>query len=195
MAQSQSIPPFPENIDRRHFASWISGFADGEGCFVIAWKSAKARGAEPFFAIMLRSDDSPSLRLIQSFWQCGSIYVGKKVRTSQTKNAKLQTEFRVGKRSDLVNVVIPHFEQFPLIAKKSRDFLIWKEAVLFLDRQPKCANKSRLKPLSYAALQHYQSLVLALREQRQYVEPDRIQTLPLPPEPPPPKSLLDFLPD
>ena len=35
MSKSHSIiEPFPAHIDRRDFANWLSGFVDGEGCFV-----------------------------------------------------------------------------------------------------------------------------------------------------------------
>ncbi len=32
----------------------------------------------------------------------------------------------------LANIIVPHFDKFPLFAKKKNDYAIWREAVLFI---------------------------------------------------------------
>jgi len=40
--------------------------------------------------------------------------------------------FEVTKLNDLVNMIIPHFEQYPLQSAKSIDFQIWKKCVVLI---------------------------------------------------------------
>ncbi len=124
----KTITPFPENIDRNHFASWLSGFTDGEGCFYLGASNKGKRSTRfwPVFTIALRADDLAVLRKIQSFLQCGSIGLMKK----EGKNPNCQ--YAVFTNNDCANIIIPHFETHPLIAKKLRDFETWKKGVAIL---------------------------------------------------------------
>ena len=116
---------FPSNIDRGYFGSWLSGFVDGEGCFRLSVSCGYNRfRACTSFQINLRADDVEALFLIQSYWQCG--YVTHK------KKGKLGEDtcfFHVDRKQDLVETVIPHFEKYPLLAKKKNDFSIWCQGV------------------------------------------------------------------
>ena len=63
------ISPFPSEIDRHDFGNWLSGFCDGEACFVlqadIRHNGAACRAS---IRIELRDDDTEILYLIQSYW-------------------------------------------------------------------------------------------------------------------------------
>ena len=131
MATSHVIRPFPPEIDREAFGHWLSGFADGEACFFLNRRRtqreahhAHTLGAR--FIINIRADDEPVLRLIQSYWQCGNVGSQRGTRPDQTRYTRLQ----VYSWPEMAGVVVPHFDAFPLRAKKARDFLIWREAVL-----------------------------------------------------------------
>src|SRR5262249_33109350 len=52
----------------------------------------------------------------------------------KTVNGKPETRLIVAKAKDLVTSVIPHFERYPLRAKKAKDFAIWREGVNLLYR-------------------------------------------------------------
>ncbi len=131
MASHQHIPPFPDNIDRDHFGSWLSGFTDGEGCFRLYIDKRYGGIPNAEFAIALRADDHRALILIQSFWNTGFLRVrSMQQRTNNHRNAC----YNIYNKSDLYNVIIPHFERYPLLAKKRRDFEIWKEGVVLLYR-------------------------------------------------------------
>lgn len=120
------IEPFPSDIDRTTFGAWLSGFVDGEGCFYLALaKGRYCRTPKAEMAIQLRVDDAPVLRLIQSFWQCGRLN-----NVVHLRGVRLT----VSKIKDLSRIVVPHFDRFPLFAKKRKDFVIWKKAVEMLDQ-------------------------------------------------------------
>jgi hypothetical protein len=132
MPSDFSIDPFPENIDRQYFASWLSGFVDGEGCFTIVGPPARKIGRKFVrkfdslsFTIKVRDDDIEILKLIQSFLDCGRIFCRPAHKTTNPC-----ASFQVVKRIDLTRKIIPHFEKYPLLAKKRKEFLIWKDAVL-----------------------------------------------------------------
>ena len=43
-------------------------------------------------------------------------------------NKNTTVEFRVSTMNDLVNVIIPHFDKYPLITPKFADYLLFKQA-------------------------------------------------------------------
>ncbi len=123
MAASDPITPFPPDIDRDYFGAWLSGFTDGEGCFQL---TVDKRNLVPHanFIISLRKDDEKILQLIQSYLRCGTITF-KPLRPT----SKPLAVFSVGKITDLATIIVPHFERFPLIAKKVEDFWFWSQGV------------------------------------------------------------------
>lgn len=130
------IAPFPANLDRVAFGHWIAGFTDGEGCFSLYARVAPRRdrtGQTRFnfgasYAILLRRDDIAVLETIRSYFMCGRINLRPPVRPS----AKPAAAFSVRLPDQLNDIIVPHFDRFPLMAKKSRDFAIWKRGVSLL---------------------------------------------------------------
>ena len=180
MAKTNSIPPFPADIDRESFGHWLSGFTDGEGSFLLfaprMQHCKKKQWGRAEFRIALRSDDAGILRLIQSFFGCGHITNYHNQR-SKIPNAKPYSTFYVQNKGDLANIIVPHFEFFPLRAKKQKDFAVWKEAIAFIyslkkrpkDRQPGqrggfFANWTPLQTTRFLTMKD------ALRDVRKYVE-------------------------
>jgi hypothetical protein len=95
---------------------FITGFCDGESSFMV---HVESRGLNNYqiitsFSITLHEKDSLLLKNIQSFF--GSI--GKIYYIGST------AIFRVTKHSDIVNRLIPHFNSYPLLTKKSADFVL-----------------------------------------------------------------------
>lgn len=144
MAKTYHIEPFPFNIDRDKFGHYISGFVDGEGSFGLCqYDKGKYFLSKADFFLGVRADDIVVLKLIQSYWQCGSIYIGKP--NISVKNANPLAAYRIQRANELVKIVVPHFEKYPLYAKKKRDFEIWKEGVK-LQYQIK-TRKYRMQPV------------------------------------------------
>jgi hypothetical protein len=107
---------------------FITGFADAESCFYIeiSRRSSTRLGwqVRAKFQITLHVRDKALLNLIQSFFDdVGSISIDSKRST---------TKFTVSNINDLVNVIIPHFDQYDLQSAKNIDYLLWKQCVILI---------------------------------------------------------------
>jgi hypothetical protein len=203
MARAYSIPlPFPADLDRNAFANYISGFTDGEGHFGLTLQTRTKRQTfqipSAVFLIGLRADDLPVLQLFHSFFGCGCIDFKSNARWRNKSNARTHDVFiyRAQRTKDLVSTIIPHFERFPLRAKKAKDFLIWKQGVLLLHqviqlpRRRLFGRRGMDRRWTGPQLNHFASLVEALKDVRQFNAP--IPEAP-PSLPPPDSSLFDGL--
>jgi hypothetical protein len=107
-----------------HFNSWFSGFSDGEGHFGLKLARVSPRpswGAS--FEIGLRADDAAILERVQRIFG-GTL----RHKTGRGGNQHEQIVWRVYAAPDLMRLVA-HFRQYPLLAKKRRDFDVWALAV------------------------------------------------------------------
>ena len=102
--------------------SYLSGYADGEGCFCVTFNKSKRHklGWEirPSFSVSQNSDRSEVVKLFKDYFGCGSIR-----RDSSDKTVK----FEARGIKDLVEKIIPHFEKHQLISSKKNDFKIFSE--------------------------------------------------------------------
>ena len=114
---------YTENISD---PAWISGFVTGEGNFdVIIVNSTNKIGkrVQLRFRIVQHERD---LNLMESIIKyLGSVLRRKLYKYSGEKSAVVYTIFRF---SDIINIIIPFFEQNPLIGVKLLDFLDWCKA-------------------------------------------------------------------
>lgn len=101
---------------------YTTGFIDAEGSFIISVsknsKTTTDYGTRASLQIGLHCKDLSILESIKSFFGVGDIY-------KQGNNAYM---FRVCKIKDL-QVIVHHFEEYPLITKKAADFLLFKRIV------------------------------------------------------------------
>jgi LAGLIDADG endonuclease len=102
---------------REFLSAYISGYADGEGCFTVSI-SPRAKllvgwEVRPSFSVSQNGDRAEVLRVIQAYFGCGSIRPDRSDKTLKWETRKLD---------DLVGRVVPHFEQFPLLSGKRLDF-------------------------------------------------------------------------
>ena len=75
----------------------------------------------------MHEKDRALIESIQKFFG-GIGYVSKLNNTS----AQASVEFRVSTLKDIVGVIIPHFDNYPLITQKHSDYLLFKEIVLLM---------------------------------------------------------------
>ncbi len=124
-----------------NFASYISGFVDGEGCFSVSFtlRAKLKTGIEvrPSFSISQNKRNYSVLLEIRDFFDCGSIRFSKK-----DQNYK----YEVRSITDLVKKVVPHFKKFPLKTSKQKDFEIFAQ-VCGLVLQSKHLNKAYLRKI------------------------------------------------
>jgi hypothetical protein len=131
MAMDQAIAPFPDDVDREAFGHWLSGFVDGEGSFDLSVFRTGEHTRPSFHArlnITIRDDDADILRSIQSYFGCGRLTFHGNVRR-RIPNANPVAKISIHRVPELMTAIIPHFERFPLRAKKRRDYAIWRQGV------------------------------------------------------------------
>jgi len=105
------------HASRVDLASYISGYVDGEGCFtvsisprptlIVGWE------VRPSLSVSQNGDRIEVLLAIQRHFGCGTLRPDRSDRT---------VKWEVRSLLPLVERVIPHFRQYPLLSGKHRDF-------------------------------------------------------------------------
>jgi hypothetical protein len=70
--------------------------------------------------------DIDLLKSIQSFFGVGVLV------SSKTTNS---ARYSVNSLKDLINIIIPHFDKYPLLTQKRADFILFKSAVLLIEQK------------------------------------------------------------
>lgn len=113
---------FTKNNNKYLHPFWVTGFADGESSFMVGIVKTNQRkvkwAVRPRFSIGLHIRDLALLKQIQAFFGIGVIY----------KHSKYSVQYRVESLNDL-QVIIDHFDKYPLITQKFADFLLFKQIV------------------------------------------------------------------
>lgn len=103
---------------------FITGLTDAEGSFVcIIRKSTNTRlgwRVEVVFQIGLHKKDLKLLEAIKTYFNAGII--------SENKSEDM-CAFRVSSPKQILEHILPHFDEYPLITQKSADFLLFKTIV------------------------------------------------------------------
>jgi hypothetical protein len=104
-------------VSREFLSAYISGYADGEGCFSIsiAPRATLAVGweARPSFSVSQNRDRAEVLYALQGYFGCGSIRPDRSDKTLKWETRKLD---------ELVERIVPHFIRYPLLSAKQLDF-------------------------------------------------------------------------
>ncbi len=119
-----------ENQQERliEFRGWVIGFVDGEGCFSIGFvrqpNRAGRRGYKTGyqvshdFVVTQGASSVKCLHELREFFGVGQVYVN---RRSDNHREHLQ-RYVVCRRQDLLERIIPFFQQHPLHTAKRHDF-------------------------------------------------------------------------
>ena len=114
---------------KRNICEYISGFVDGEGCFSISFSKRQKLligwETKPSFSVSQNHDRAEVLFLIQKELNCGFMRRDFSDRT---------LKYEVRRLSDLLEKVIPHFETYPLLSSKHKDFLLFKEVCMMMKK-------------------------------------------------------------
>jgi hypothetical protein len=107
---------------------WVSGFVDGEGCFTVSiLKNSELKTGwrvKATFSIQLHSLDYALLEEIKAYFGVGGII----------KKGEDAVQFSVSSLKDLTNVIIPHFDKFPLVTQKRADYLLFKQIIHLMNK-------------------------------------------------------------
>jgi hypothetical protein len=110
---------------------YLAGFVDGEGCFsVTICKHKYARFGwkiDPLFQVYQHKDNASILYIFKEVFKCG--YVSKKGGNPSC------FVYCVDKIEELITIVIPFFEKYPLIGEKYENFLLFKKIVFSLQKK------------------------------------------------------------
>ena len=135
------------------YPHFITGFVDAEGCFMISiYRRAENKTGwqiKPEFKITLHSKDLHLLEKIQSYFGAfrnppqplsllkrereglgdnrlgqASPVLGRRVGRIIKKDKRVS--FEVKSLKDISEIIIPHFDIYPLISQKSADFILFK---------------------------------------------------------------------
>lgn len=115
----------------REFGHWLAGFIAGEGCFRVH----KEKGGTYYachFTLKLRDDDRPILDEIAERTGIGFV----KADVVRSGNSKPCATWTVQSKAECVKLVAL-LDQFPIRARKRRDYAVWREAVAYWVAQRK----------------------------------------------------------
>ena len=118
-----------DNQQERLNSYWIVGFVDGEGCFSVSCNRNKTAKFNyqlfPEFVITQSEKSVGVLKNIQKFFGCGKIFINHRI----DNHRELIYRYCVRSINELVNKIIPFFNQYPLKTAKRNDFNIFCQIV------------------------------------------------------------------
>ena len=104
-------------FSREFLSAYISGYADGEGCFTVSIspraKLVAGWEVRPSFSVSQNADRAEVLHALQVYFGCGSIRPDRSDKTLKWETRRLE---------DLLDRIVPHFECYPLLSGKRLDF-------------------------------------------------------------------------
>jgi hypothetical protein len=102
--------------------SYISGYADGEGCFTVSISPRPTLRVgwevRPSLSVSQNGDRSEVLLAIQRYFGCGTLRPDRSDRTLKWEVRSLPL---------LLSSVVPHFRRYPLQSGKRRDFELFAD--------------------------------------------------------------------
>ena len=109
---------------------WVSGFVSGDGGFSIIIRPSKSyilkQQVSCRFHIAQHIRDIELMDLFSKFFNCGTVYV----RT----NSSERCDFVVQDINLLISKIIPHFDIYPILNLKYKDYICFKKALNIIHR-------------------------------------------------------------
>ena len=132
------------------WASWFVGFVDGEGSFQVQRSGrlpgGRPRNMMPHLQIQLRKDDRALIEDIHRTLGVGRVYeVTKRADRVNGKKAADQVMWRCRDIGELVSIIVPLFDTYPLKSKKASEYAIWRCAVMVKWERGNCGLLWELK--------------------------------------------------
>jgi len=144
----------PKNLKKEFFKNegsfnlnpwFVTGFTDGDGSFAVSItkkKSGTGWKIVPMFTIGLDKKDLDLLVQIKAFFKTGNIYASKRGVVYYT----------VGSIKDLIKHILPHFDKYPLATLKLKDYLLFKEIIILMEKGEHNSLPGLLKIFSLKAI-------------------------------------------
>ena len=138
-------------------ADYVVGLVDGEGSFAVHFNQSQRRRAkvEPKFCLKLQAADRIVLDQVRDFFGAGKIYIQRDRRP----NHSLCYRYEVNNRKDLLEVIVPFFEEHPLrFPSKKRDFDLFRQILVIIERDEHLTEQGLETAKQLAAQMHRGSL-------------------------------------
>jgi hypothetical protein len=105
---------------------YVTGFSDGESSFHVSVLKNKeykiGYHVLPSFSIQLHIKDLLLLEQIKDYFNIGTVRI-KKNKDNTTAMYSVQSY------KDIINVIIPHFDKYPLLTQKRADYILFKQII------------------------------------------------------------------
>lgn len=116
-------------LEKSVLASWyVTGLVDAEGSFSVSVSKSTSRSLgyaiNVSFELALQASDKHILVKLKDYFGVGGIY----------NHGSDMYRYKVSSIGDLLKIIIPHFERFPLLTDKGADFLLFKDIVTLLGK-------------------------------------------------------------
>ena len=126
---------------KRNLREYISGYVDGEGSFCVSFSKRSnflvGWETKPSLSISQKKERAQVLYIIQHMFRCGFIRYDSSDGT---------LKYEVRSLDDLIDIVIPHFEKYPLLSPKQKDFLSFRK-ICYLMKKKKHRHVQGLKKI------------------------------------------------
>ena len=113
--------------------SYISGYVDGEGCFTVSISPRPTLKVgwevRPSLSVSQNGDRSEVLLAIQEHFGCGTLRPDRSDHTLKWEIRSLPV---------ILERVLPHFRQYPLLSGKQRDFELFADICERMTRREHC---------------------------------------------------------
>nr|YP_009663732.1 hypothetical protein [Dactylella tenuis]QCW06869.1 hypothetical protein [Dactylella tenuis] len=104
---------------------WVTGITDSEGNFsVFTQKTSKGIKITLGYKVTQKAHSKGILHDLERFFKCGNILIDNKKEDAY--------KFNVNKLDDILNIIIPHFDSYPLFSSKRLDYLDFKKVALMM---------------------------------------------------------------
>ena len=124
---------------------FVTGFCDGESCFYVGVpKSNKSKigyNVELIFTLALHEKDRDILEQIKNYFGVGYI----------TQHGKNTLQYRVKSVKDL-NLIVEHFENYPLQTTKHVHFILWSRVLNMIENKEHIVESGLLEILAIKSL-------------------------------------------
>jgi hypothetical protein len=118
--------------ERPGLEQWVVGITDGEGCFsiciVVNPGCALGWQVQHEYSVTQSASSMAALDLIRNFFGCGRVICNPR----RDNHREALARYSVKARRDLVEKVIPFFDEHPLITAKRQDFELFSTAMSFI---------------------------------------------------------------
>jgi hypothetical protein len=166
----------PEN-SRERLIGWITGFVDGEGCFSINFIRQPNRVSRPGyktgfqvaheFAVSQGARSADSLHLLVEFFGVGAVYVNNRF----DNHREPMYRYCVQRRSDLLEIIVPFFERYPLRTTKQQDFTKFVRCLTLIQRRSHLTTEGLIEILDIAETMNHRKPRGEIRKALQVVAP------------------------